>query len=46
MDVIVYGSGDVLNILIDLKFLLENYIRMYDLNLEDSERKNVLKFFE
>lgn len=46
VDAIVYGSGDALNIPIDSKFSLENYIRMYDSNLEDSERKNASKLFE
>ena len=46
VDAIVYGSGDALNIPIDSKFSLENYIRMYDSNSTDSERKNASKLFE
>ena len=43
VDAIVYGSGDALNIPIDSKFSLENYIRMYDSNSTDSERKKCIE---
>ena len=46
VDAIVYGSGRSLNIPIDSKFSLENYIRMYDDTLAPSEKITASKLFE
>lgn len=46
VDALVYGSDQALNIPIDSKFSLENYIRMNDETLSEASRKEASKLFE
>jgi DNA recombination protein RmuC len=46
VDAMVFGMQKTLNVPIDSKFSLENYIRMYDDNITDQERKQASKLFE
>lgn len=46
VDALVYGSDQALNIPIDSKFSLENYIRMNDETLSEVSRKEASKLFE
>lgn len=46
VDALVYGSDQALNIPIDSKFSLENYIRMYDETSSEASRKEASKLFE
>lgn len=46
VDAMVFGMQKSLNVPIDSKFSLENYIRMYDESINDQERKQSSKLFE
>lgn len=46
VDALVYGSGKSLNIPIDSKFSLENYIRSNDDSLSEQDKKIASKLFE
>lgn len=46
VDAMVFGMQNTLNVPIDSKFSLENYIRMYDESTNDQERKQASKLFE
>lgn len=46
VDALIYGNNERLNIPVDSKFSLENYIKMNDDNISDSEKNKASKLFE